>query len=89
MSDEKNLEEGSYIDAKGRTRWHENDEIALKFLELHAFLIIADYPEDHGIAISMVVKLYLSISRTDVGPHRPRSTDRGDPRSRGSRGKNC
>ena len=48
MNDEKNLEEGSYIDGKGRTRWHENDEIALKFLELHTFLIIADYPEDHA-----------------------------------------
>jgi len=48
MGDEKNLEDGSYIDAKGRTRWHQNDEIALKFLELHTFLIIADYPEDHA-----------------------------------------
>ncbi len=48
MSDEKNLEEGSYIDAKGRTRWHENDELSLKLLELHTFLIIADYPEDHA-----------------------------------------
>ena len=48
MSDKKNLEEGSYIDAKGRTRWHQNDEIALKFLELHTFLIIADYPEEHA-----------------------------------------
>ena len=48
MSDEKSLEEGSYVDVKGRTRWHENDEISLKFLELHTFLIIADYPEDHA-----------------------------------------
>ena len=48
MSDDKNLEKGSYVDAKGRTRWHENDEIALKFLELHTFLIIADYPEEHA-----------------------------------------
>ena len=48
MNDERNLEEGSYIDAKGRTRWHQNDEIALRFLELHTFLIIADYPEDHA-----------------------------------------
>ena len=48
MSDEKNLEAGSYIDAKGRTRWHQNDEIALRFLELHTILIIADYPEDHA-----------------------------------------
>ena len=48
MNDERNLEEGSYIDGKGRTRWYENDGIALKFLELHTFLIIADYPEDHA-----------------------------------------
>ncbi len=48
MNDDKNLEEGSYIDGKGRTRWHQNDEIALRFLELHTFLIIADYPEDHA-----------------------------------------
>ena len=48
MNDEKNIEDGSYIDAKGRTRWHQNDEIALKFLELHTFLIIADYPEAHA-----------------------------------------
>ena len=48
MNDEKNLEAGSYVDTKGRTRWHQNDEIALKFLELHTFLIIADYPEDHA-----------------------------------------
>lgn len=38
----------SYTDEKGRTRWHINDEIALKLLELHTFLIIADYPEDHA-----------------------------------------
>ena len=51
MNGEKNLEDGFYIDAKGRTRWHENDEIALKFLELHTFLIIADYPEDTRLDI--------------------------------------
>ena len=51
MSDEKNLEEGSYVDAKGRTRWHENDKISLRLLELHTFLIIADYPEDPRDAI--------------------------------------
>ena len=60
MNDEKNLEEGSYIDAKGRTRWHQNDEIALRLLELHTFLIIADYPEDHA---SRYPRLSHSISR--------------------------
>ena len=60
MNDEKNLEEGSYIDAKGRTRWHQNDEIALRLLELHTFLIIADYPGDHA---SRYPRLSHSISR--------------------------
>lgn len=39
---------GSYTDEKGRTRWYRNDEIALRLLELHTFLIIADYPEEHA-----------------------------------------
>jgi DNA polymerase (family 10) len=60
VNDEKNLEEGSYIDEKGRTRWHENDEIALRLLELHTFLIISDYPEDHA---SRYPRLAHSISR--------------------------
>ncbi len=45
---EPQLEEGSYIDEKGRTRWHGNDEIALRLLELHTFLIISGYPEQHA-----------------------------------------
>ena len=60
MNGEKNLEDGSYVDAKGRTRWHENDEIALRLLELHTFLIIADYPEDHA---ARYPRLSHSISR--------------------------
>lgn len=52
--------DGSYIDEKGRTRWHQNDEIALRLLELHTFLIIADYPEDHA---SRYPRLAHSISR--------------------------
>ena len=60
MNGEKNLKNSSYVDAKGRTRWHENDEIALRLLELHTFLIIADYPEDHA---SRYPRLSHSISR--------------------------
>lgn len=60
MNGEKKLEDGSYVDAKGRTRWRENDEIALRLLELHTFLIIADYPEDHA---SRYPRLSHSISR--------------------------
>ena len=60
MNGEKQLRDGSYVDAKGRTRWYENDEIALRLLELHTFLIIADYPEDHA---SRYPRLSHSISR--------------------------
>ncbi len=56
----ENAEEGSYIDAKGRTRWHENDALSTRLLELHTFLIIADYPEDHA---SRYPRLAHSISR--------------------------
>ena len=50
----------SYTDEKGRTRWRVNDEIALRLMELHTFLIIADYPEDHA---SRYPRLAHSISR--------------------------
>lgn len=50
----------SYTDEKGRTRWRVNDEIALRLLELHTFLIIANYPEDHA---SRYPRLAHSISR--------------------------
>lgn len=60
MNDEKSLEVGAYIDEKGRTRWHQNDEIALRLLELHTFLIIADYPGEHA---ARYPRLAHSISR--------------------------
>ncbi len=50
----------SYTDGKGRTRWRVNDEIANRLIELHTFLIIADYPEDHA---SRYPRLAHSISR--------------------------
>ena len=50
----------SYTDEKGRTRWRVNDEISNRLLELHTFLIIADYPEDHA---SRYPRLAHSISR--------------------------
>lgn len=50
----------SYVDEKGRTRWHINDEIALRLMELHTFLIMVDYPEDHA---SRYPRLAHSISR--------------------------
>ena len=50
----------SYTDEKGRTRWRVNDEISDRLLELHTFLIIADYPEDHA---SRYPRLAHTISR--------------------------
>ncbi len=55
-----NIKNESYTDEKGRTRWRVNDEIANRLLELHTFLIIADYPEDHA---SRYPRLAHSISR--------------------------
>jgi DNA polymerase (family X) len=42
------LNDESYTDEKGRVRWRRNDEIAEKLVQLHTFLIIADYPESHA-----------------------------------------
>lgn len=50
----------SYVDEKGRTRWHINDEIALRLQELHTFLTMIDYPEGH---ISRYPRLAHIISR--------------------------
>lgn len=38
----------TYIDAKGRTRWHCNDELAEKLKELYDFLVIGNYEESHA-----------------------------------------
>jgi len=37
-----------YTDAKGRTRWVRNDEIAAIVKQLGDYLIIGGYPEDHA-----------------------------------------
>lgn len=38
----------TYTDAKGRTRWHRNDEVAATVKQLGEYLIIGGYPEDHA-----------------------------------------
>ncbi len=38
----------SYKDAKGRKRWHRNDEVAAIVKQLGEYLIIGGYPEDHA-----------------------------------------
>ena len=38
----------TYIDSKGRTRWHCNDALAEKLKELYNFLVIGNYEESHA-----------------------------------------
>ena len=56
--DEKN--DTSYTDAKGRTRWHRNEEIADKLKQLHEILVIGGYEESHATRYS---RLAYTISR--------------------------
>lgn len=42
------LDDTSYIDEKGRTRWHRNDEMGLRLKELGEFLVIGGYEESHA-----------------------------------------
>ena len=50
----------SYTDAKGRTRWHCNEEIADKLKQLHDILIIGGYEESHA---TRYARLAYTISR--------------------------
>lgn len=47
----------SYKDAKGRTRWKRNDDIAVIVKQLGEYLIIGGYPEEHA-------KRYAQIAHT-------------------------
>lgn len=38
----------SYTDAKGRTRWHENDALAGQLKDLADYLIVSGYDPDHA-----------------------------------------
>ena len=38
----------TYVDHKGRTRWHCNDAIAEKLKELYDYLVIGNYEESHA-----------------------------------------
>jgi DNA polymerase (family 10) len=51
---------GQYIDAKGRTRFHENDELAEKLKRLAQFLVVGGYPPEHA---ARYPKLAHTISR--------------------------
>ena len=50
----------SYTDAKSRTRWRRNDEIAKKLQQLHEILVIGGYEESHATRYS---RLAYTISR--------------------------
>ena len=50
----------SYIDAKGRLRFYENDELAEKLKRLAQFLVAGGYPPDHA---ARYPKLAHTISR--------------------------
>ena len=40
--------EDTYVDHKGRTRWHCNDVLAGRLKELYDFLVIGNYEESHA-----------------------------------------
>jgi DNA polymerase (family 10) len=50
----------SYVDSKGRTRWHENDLLAARLKDLHDLLVIGGYPPDHA---ARYPKLAYTLSR--------------------------
>ncbi len=59
-SPERRHESESYIDAKGRTRYHENDELAEKLKRLGQYLVVGGYPAQHA---ARYPKLAHTISR--------------------------
>ncbi len=54
------MKDKSYVDYKGRRRWHRNDQIAEQIKQLGDFLIIGGYEESHAARYS---KLAHTISR--------------------------
>ncbi len=54
------IKDKSYVDYKGRRRWHRNDQIAEQIKQLGDFLIIGGYEESHATRYS---KLAHTISR--------------------------
>lgn len=50
----------SYVDAKGRTRFHENDQLGEQLKALQQFLVVGGYPEDHA---ARYPKLAYALSR--------------------------
>jgi DNA polymerase (family 10) len=59
-SQERHYSSPSYIDAKGRTRFHENDELAEQLKRLGQFLVVGGYPAQHA---ARYPKLAHTISR--------------------------
>lgn len=50
----------TYVDSKGRTRWHCNDALAEQLKELYDYLVIGNYEESHA---TRYPKLAHTISR--------------------------
>ena len=65
----------AYKDAKGRTRWSRNDEVAAIVKQLGEYLIIGGYPEDHA---KRYVQLAHTISRWPESIDDLAKTDRLD-----------
>jgi len=42
------IDDTSYVDEKGRTRWRRNDEMGQRLKELGEFLVIGGYEESHA-----------------------------------------
>ena len=42
------LDDTSYVDEKGRTRWRRNDEMGQRLKDLGVFLVIGGYEESHA-----------------------------------------
>jgi DNA polymerase (family X) len=43
------MQDSSYVDAKGRTRWRKNDWVAAELKQLGDFLVIGGYEESHAL----------------------------------------
>lgn len=62
MSHNSEDDSETYVDYKGRTRWHCNDALAEKLKELYDYLVIGGYEESHA---ARYPKLAHTISRHD------------------------
>src|SRR3569833_2530345 len=67
MSD---VEDSSYGDEKGRTRWRRNDEIGGRLMELGEFLVIGGYEESHAARYPKLAHAVSRYPESVVAMHR-------------------